>query len=259
MKLLLSLFLLFTALSIYSQPAGSVTYNYYKDPIAAEAALNKLKNDKPEVYALHGQTYRDMDLITRQLEFELNFNGSRALWQLVNSTPPEDPEKAMNHRLAVIIATQARTDYYVDLEKKERLYRTNLDGALVNVRQQLQPFSWSFTGKTKQWGGYELYEAITTEAIETSGGKLAQKEIHAWYAPDIPVPYGPAGYDGLPGLVLEVRFGPEQNIGFQATTISIGNAGGKLKPIKKPKAVATMEAQDYEERVAAGVKQLKKN
>ena len=27
--------------------------------------------------------------------------------------------------------------------------------------------------------------------------------VTVWYAPSIPLPFGPAGYDGLPGMVLE--------------------------------------------------------
>ena len=162
----------------------------------------------------------------------------------------------MNHRLAVIMATQNVTDYYLDLKNWERMYRTNLEGALVNVKQKFENFDWEITGRTKQFGKYLLHEAKTIDAYKGSSGKVINKEVYAWYAPDIPLPYGPAGYDGLPGLILDVRFGADQNIGFQASTITIENADVK---IMKPKAIAEMSAEDFETRVEERSPRRKKN
>lgn len=30
-------------------------------------------------------------------------------------------------------------------------------------------------------------------------------ETHAWFTPEIPIPFGPANYNGLPGLILQVK------------------------------------------------------
>lgn len=238
------------------QPAGKITYSYYKDPVAAQNALNQLKKDKPDVYALHGATYEEMDRIMRQLKFELSFKEERARWRFMETVPPEDSDKAMNHRLAVIMATQNITDYYLNLKTNERLYRTNLDGALVNIKQSFKRHTWEITGNTKQFGKYLLHEARTTETFKNNNGSAVNKEVYAWYAPDIPLPYGPAGYDGLPGLILDVRFGKDQNVGYQASSIAIGDADVS---IKKPKAIAVMSEEDFEQRAREMSTQQRKN
>ena len=53
--------------------------------------------------------------------------------------------------------------------------------------------------------------------------------IEAWYTPEIPMPYGPIGYGGLPGLILQLE---RSHVIFIAKEITLNPTGG-IKPIKE--------------------------
>ena len=63
---------------------------------------------------------------------------------------------------------------------------------------------WELTNETKDIDGYTCYKAVHKEFIQRS---QTYRTSTAWYTLDIPVPYGPAGFGGLPGLILELQYG----------------------------------------------------
>ncbi|HFX17974.1 MAG TPA: GLPGLI family protein [Flavobacteriales bacterium] len=66
------------------------------------------------------------------------------------------------------------------------------------VTDSLYNTNWQITNDSKYIGKYKVYKAVARCAS-------CQKKVIAWFAPDIPLPFGPAGYGGLPGLILEVK------------------------------------------------------
>ena len=64
--------------------------------------------------------------------------------------------------------------------------------------------NWILSKDTLKIDNYLCYKATTTRIIENSEGKH-KLEITAWYAPEISLPYGPDGYGGLPGLILQLN------------------------------------------------------
>jgi len=61
---------------------------------------------------------------------------------------------------------------------------------------------WKTQNDTKKIGEYNCFKATTEITVNTKGRK---KLITAWFTPEIPVSLGPLGYDGLPGLILELE------------------------------------------------------
>jgi len=57
---------------------------------------------------------------------------------------------------------------------------------------------------SKTIDGFNCYKAEYYKKKLIEDGGFTLKKIVAWYTPDIPFPYGPAKFNGLPGLILEV-------------------------------------------------------
>jgi GLPGLI family protein len=226
--------------------SGRVVYRYVLNTDKSEASLEKISREQPETYAAYGEGMRSMQRHMQNLQFSLDFTQGQSHWQLEEVAVPDDMEEKMYYQTAVIIATEAKSEYFTDLTKGERMFRANLNGGFVNVLKNSNKYTWTITGEEKCVGGRTLYEATTQEEQTDNKGDEMIKKISAWYTPDIPVPFGPSGYDGLPGLILEVKFGDEQNAGFEAAIIEF-DSNAKAKILKKPKALGEMTEAEYDQ------------
>lgn len=63
---------------------------------------------------------------------------------------------------------------------------------------------WILTNESKIIDGYNCYKATATLTVVNSV-KTFQFPVTAWYCPKIAVSFGPKGYSGLPGLILELQ------------------------------------------------------
>lgn len=131
--------------------------------------------------------------------------------------------------------------YYKDLKSKQRLeQKETADGDLYLVKIIFNKYDWKLTKETKYIDKYLCYKATATY-IEYNTFKKENKtfKIDAWYTLEIPLPFGPAGYDGLPGLVLEVKNGGYY---FIVSNVKIENKkNNKIIPPKKGKNVTLKE------------------
>lgn len=92
---------------------------------------------------------------------------------------------------------------------------------------------WQLDNETKMIGGYKCYKATSKLIRDNGKAGIFEFPIIAWYTPSIPVTFGPLGYGGLPGLILELQ---ERNIVYGATKISLNKKlNGKKTKLKKPK------------------------
>lgn len=73
---------------------------------------------------------------------------------------------------------------------------------------------WELLPDTTTLMGILCYKARCKSTLLGS----AEREYTAWYAPDIPISYGPAKFSGLPGLVLELD---TKYYHFRATAVKI--------------------------------------
>ncbi|MCW4469264.1 GLPGLI family protein [Flavobacterium sp. MFBS3-15] len=100
---------------------------------------------------------------------------------------------------------------------------------------------WQLHNETKMIGRYKCYKA-TAELVRDNGKYgVFRFPVIAWYAPEIPLPYGPLGYGGLPGLILELQ---ERNVVYGAAAIDfkIDRKNSKLqKPSRKGRKLWTQE------------------
>ncbi|WP_281756611.1 GLPGLI family protein, partial [Neptunitalea chrysea] len=90
---------------------------------------------------------------------------------------------------------------YRNLVTKEKYYQQKF-GAYYLVKQPVIDDDWVITKETKKLQGYTCYKAIFYR--ELVDGK---QKVTAWFTPQLSVPFGPSGFDGLPGLILQVQYG----------------------------------------------------
>jgi GLPGLI family protein len=88
--------------------------------------------------------------------------------------------------------------------------------------------NWVLSNETKVIDGYECYKA-TSELVRKNGDKVFRFPIIAWYCPKIPFPFGPLGYGGLPGIIIELQ---ERNVVYGVQKINFNLE--KMNPIQKP-------------------------
>lgn len=82
--------------------------------------------------------------------------------------------------------------------------------------------NWKTTGRFKTIAGHNCMEAAAIYKTDT---------VSAWFAPDIPVSSGPEGWQGLPGLILELNFNNGKRI---ITAVNVESETIIPKLIQKP-------------------------
>ena len=100
---------------------------------------------------------------------------------------------------------------------------------------------WLLMNETKEINGFICYKATAVKKVENSKG-VFHFPIIAWYCPQIPLSFGPNGYGGLPGLILELQV---RNILFGIKTINL--QPDKKIVVPKRKAYKVVSEQEFED------------
>ena len=108
------------------------------------------------------------------------------------------------------------------------------------IKDSIQSFPWILSEEESTILGYNVRKATYTNPTQT---------VEAWYAPDLPFRDGPSRFNGLPGLILKIKFklpftsDMDTNVSF--TAIDVKPYAGKIELPNKSKKV-TKEEYDKE-------------
>lgn len=219
-KLIIIVSTLLISFSSNSQ-THKITYNY---KILEDEVM--LKND------LLKDIFLENIKAANNIKFNLDFNDtiSRFKIQEIMASDELDIDGA--------IATSGCQKEIFTFNKKT--YRNNAE-SLFNENEYLIVDSieknWKYTNEKKLIDGYECYKATTENIIKNSYGEFHHPVI-AWYCPEIPYQYGPAGYGGLPGLILQLQV--RYNL-FGAEKIELNSTNKKLLKIPNQGEVISNE------------------
>ncbi len=145
-----------------------------------------------------------------------------------------------NYKMAKVLAGGIR---YKNLNTKEKIERRNSLGMSVNIFYPFDEYKWTITNETKKIGKYICRKAISINTdIDTVRNEEKIFNVEAWFTNEIPVPFGPAGLDGLPGLVLEAS--PNGKIVFYIDSI-IFNFSNDEKLLVRPKGGTNFSEKEY--------------
>lgn len=134
----------------------------------------------------------------------------------------------------------------------ERIKLMDSFGEYFTIQYPENYTAWTLLKETKSIGNYTAYKAVAEEKVKTNNGYVSYN-ITAWYTPDVNIQYGPIGYSGLPGLILELH---KKNIIYYATRIELNPK--KAVTIKKPNKGIKITVEKYNEMALNAMKNFKK-
>ncbi len=169
-----------------------------------------------------------MDMMKKQFQktFKLTFNKEASLYKEDESL--EKPQAAMGGEFQVVMIGGGGGSDVLYKNAKDQRYADQKDtmGKIFLVKDDIEKIDWKLEADTKYIGEYQCYKATYTKQVEVprtmsfdSNSKneaeedndkepeMEERTITAWYTPQISVNNGPAMYQGLPGLILEVHDG----------------------------------------------------
>ncbi len=113
---------------------------------------------------------------------------------------------ADNHNSMIVSIAKAMTDkgeFFQNLKENKVLKRTTSFGKKFLIESKLDGMDWELTNESKIINGFKSYKAkASIKDLDREGG-YRLIDIIVWYTPEIPFPFGPEGFGGLPGLILE--------------------------------------------------------
>lgn len=192
----------------YTQ-TGEVTYNV--------ESIKQNNLDNPLVMGVGNEL--------QQKTFTLKYNKGKSIFKKNKNIPINKRYS----RLADVLIGGNYT-WYQNSFTKEALVTQDIGGKIYTVSFP-NMVGWELNEDTKVIEGYTCYKAIRKQLNKrTSVGKDKRYIVYiAWYTPEIPASFGPAGNGGLPGLILQLD---KVNVArYTATKIKLNHK----KNIKIPK------------------------
>lgn len=187
--------------------------------------VNRLKDNKPRAKALK----EELDLMI----FTLKFDQSMSSFEK-NKTLYKNKHV---HGVATILSGGRYSFFQTNGVKKESFIAREIGGRDYHVIKDYM-YGWELLNETKKIEGYTAFKAMLKIKNRRTGGFI---EYKAWYTPEIPYPYGPIGFGGLPGVILQLRKG---NLAiFTAKSLVLNNKNIKVLTPKKGKRIS---AREYE-------------
>lgn len=232
-KLLLFLFLLVYSTIITAQFNNGIAI--YKKILNDTTVLNINKNVNIRKILANTNT------LAESLEYELKFSASEATFEVIE---PLEFEDKMSLAMA-ILAGSGNGMRYTNLSTKESLHQKNAYGEQFLITNSLDSIAWKLTNESKQISGYTCYKAVTSKTV-VGMKEVFEHPVIAWYTPSIPVNFGPIGYAGLPGLILELKFNVYT---FYMTKIELGKKVN-LKTPKKGRKITTFKFENLEKELS---------
>ena len=164
---------------------------------------------------------RMIAMLKKQFEktYILTFNKEASIYK-----EDEKLESPQTEGMQILFVSTDGSDILYRNTKENRFTSQNeVFGKIFLIKDALEKEDWTLESETKNIGDYTCYKAtkkrmveVMESGISVNGDKDLDAEqeeapqmkeitITAWYTPQIPVNSGPAGYYGLPGLILEVH------------------------------------------------------
>jgi GLPGLI family protein len=172
---------------------------YVKITYNKKSTTELKKTDKKETYA--SKILKETREAMKSLEYTLTFNNKESFFKEV-PVMSLDNGNSMSLLLSRLLG-ETSGSFYVDRKSGKTFHQIEFESDLYLVEFN-KINDWKLTQEQKKIGSYNCYKATKNETYLNSSGDQITYEIIAWYTPELPYPYGPTKYNGLPGLILEL-------------------------------------------------------
>jgi GLPGLI family protein len=170
-----------------------------------------------------------MEMMKKQFQktYNLTFNKEESLYK--EEVSLEKPQTGMGGGFQMVIMGDGGGSEVLYKNTKDQRYSDHKDamGKLFLVKDNIEELDWKLESDTKYIGEYQCYKATFTKMVEKPRAfsnnatineteeekddviepEMIEQTVTAWYTPQISVNNGPAMYQGLPGLILEIHDG----------------------------------------------------
>ncbi len=223
----------FTIITFGQQATGVAVYKkIFQQPKMNLDTIAKLDTE--------GKTFlkksiEGIDEVISGFEYQLNFTATNACF-FKRKQMSVDDGSGFKQEMADIVSKTKGT-YYYNSATKSAIQELDFFGETILVITAANENNWVLTNQKKQINNTLCYKATKTKIVDTRRGKV-KRNIIAWYDPSVNLPFGPDGYFGLPGLIVQVV---EHNVTTYLQSITFG----KQHKIKFPTKGKKMTATEY--------------
>ena len=249
-KVLLYFLILLPVISFSQITSGELTYRVSYLEEKDKQGIEQFNSKNPGLIPKERleQALKDVLEANKSLayiDYVLEFNKNEAYFQVKQNFMSIGSEIGKENFINFYVGVSG--EYYHNIEKNISIHSWyHLDRQWL-IEDELYDFKWKLLPETKIIQGYTCYKAIhkTKRPIQT------YDEVIAWYAPGIPFSFGPAEYEGLPGLILELEQGVYR---FSAENIKFSE---KPKKIKIPTKGEKHNREDFDKKQEQIMNRLK--
>jgi len=155
-----------------------------------------------------------------QKTFTLSFNRKESVYKENESLAP--PQVGGSGMQVMVVGAGGGSDIlYKNTQENRYVDQKDTMGKIFLVKDNIEPIDWKLEKETKFIGQYQCFKATYTKMVpkpmtfdsasdvvlDDKEPEMIEREVTAWYTPQVPVNSGPEMYQGLPGLILEIHDG----------------------------------------------------
>lgn len=219
------------------------TVIYKKENLSLKYTKDKKKHLSETKLKKFAEMEKSINKANKVLAYDLVFNNEESTFEVQPFM--ESPDQRF---LKFALGPEVKGVFYTS--KKERFRKMNTFGEDFLI--YYPKLKWELKNETKKIGNYLAYKATTVEKVLTSG-KPKIYLITAWYCPNINAPFGPIGFSGLPGLILELE---KNKMRYYASKIELNPK--KAVKVKKPTKGKKITMLEYNEMAINAMGKYKK-
>ncbi|WP_299367435.1 GLPGLI family protein [Winogradskyella sp.] len=201
MRILFAVFLCFTMTFCFAQKK-EVEITYKKTILIDFDRETKPTNNFSKNEAL--KLLKKLNLEFKNKTFKLWFNDTISCFKELKRMDLENKTDIISILNNVGGLTEGV--FFTHKNSKQLIQQKSFDAKKYLIYSNTDSLQWNMTNESKQIDGYTAYKATTIRQRVTRSG-LNNETITAWYTPEIPTSFGPAGFNNLPGLILQLQIG----------------------------------------------------